>query len=75
MTSKGLGELFEGDPVDMCARKFLLVSMVGLTEGLACTDLGARTPMGASRNFLSNSHFIPQKNKIMVAMFAWHLQK
>jgi hypothetical protein len=27
MTSEGLGEMFEGDSVDMCARKFLLVSM------------------------------------------------
>ena len=27
MTSKGLGEMFEGDCADMCAEKFPLVSM------------------------------------------------
>ena len=27
MTSEGLGEMFEGDSADMCAGKFLLVSM------------------------------------------------
>ena len=41
MTSKGLGEMFEGDSADMCAEKFLLVSMGGRAEGLACTDPGA----------------------------------
>jgi hypothetical protein len=39
--------MFEGDSADMCARKFLLVSMAGRAEGLAC----ARTPIGASGNF------------------------
>ena len=29
MTSKGLGEMFEGDSADMCAGKFPLVSMGG----------------------------------------------
>ena len=48
MTSKGLGEMFEGDSADMCARKFPLVSMGGRAEGLACADPGARTPIGAS---------------------------
>ena len=32
----------------MCAEKFLLVSMGGRAEGLACADPGARTPIGAS---------------------------
>ena len=41
MTSKGLGEMFEGDSADMCAGKFPLVSMGGR---------GARTPIGASGN-------------------------
>jgi hypothetical protein len=27
MTSKGLGEMFEGDSADMCAGKFMLVLM------------------------------------------------
>jgi hypothetical protein len=51
MTSEGLGDMFEGDSADMCAGKFLLVSMGGRTEGLACADPGARTPIGASGNF------------------------
>ena len=55
MTSEGLGEMFEGDSADMCAGKFLLVSMGGRAEGLACTDPGARTPNGASGNFASRT--------------------
>ena len=51
MTSEGLGEMFEGDSADKCAGKFPLVSMGGQAEGLACADLGARTPIGASGNF------------------------
>ena len=31
-------------------KKCMLVSMGGQAEGLACADLGARTPIGASRN-------------------------
>ena len=54
MTSEGLGVMFEGDSADMCAGKFLLVSMGGRAEGLACADPGARTPIGASRNSSSN---------------------
>ena len=38
MTSEGLGEMFEGDSADTCAGKFLLVSMGGRAEGLACAD-------------------------------------
>ena len=52
MTSEGLGEMFEGDSADTCAGKFPLVSMGGRAEGLACADPGARTPIGASGNFL-----------------------
>ena len=50
MTSEGLGEMFEGDSADTCARKFQLVSMGGRAEGLACADPGARTSIGASGN-------------------------
>ena len=53
MTSEGLGEMFEGDSADMCAGKFPLVSMGGRSEGLACADPGARTPIGASGNYLT----------------------
>ena len=51
MTSEGLGEMFEGYSADTLAGKFPLVSMGGRAEGLACADLGARTPIGASGNF------------------------
>ena len=33
MTSEGLGEMFEGDSADTCAKKFLLVSMGGRERG------------------------------------------
>ena len=42
--------MFEGDSADMCAGKFPLVLMGYPGEGLACVDLGARTPIGASGN-------------------------
>ena len=51
MTSEGLGEMFEGDYADTCARKLPLVSMECRAEGLACADLGARTHIGTSRNY------------------------
>ena len=50
MTSEELGEMFEGDSADMCTGKFLLVLIGGRAEGLACADLGAKTPIGASGN-------------------------
>ena len=53
MTSEGLGEMFEGDSADTCAGKFPLMSMGGRAEGLACADLGARTPIGASGIYFS----------------------
>ena len=52
MTSEGLGEMFEGDSADMGAGKFPQVSMGGRAEGLASADLGARTPINASGNYL-----------------------
>ena len=51
MTSEVLGEMFEGDSAYTFAGKFLLMSMGGRVEGLACADPGARTPIGASGNF------------------------
>ena len=42
-----------------CAKKFPLVSMGGRAEGQACADPGARTPIGASGNFL-----LPIKERI-----------
>ena len=50
MTYEGLWEMFEGDFADTLARIVLLMSMGGQVEGLACTDPGARIPIGASGN-------------------------
>ena len=41
INSEGLGEMFEGDSADTFAGKFLLMSMGGRAEGLACADPGA----------------------------------
>ena len=38
MTSKGLGEIFEGDSADMCAGKFPIMIMGGLVNSQACAD-------------------------------------
>ena len=57
MTSKGLGEMSEGDSADMCAGKFVVVSMGGRAEGLRCVDPGARTPIGASGIIVSFIQF------------------
>ena len=59
MTSEGLGEMFEGDSADTCAQKIPLVSMGGRAEGLACADLGARNPIGASGNYYICFSLIP----------------
>ena len=40
-----MGEIFEGDFADTCTGKFPLLSLGGRAEGLACTDLGAITPI------------------------------
>jgi hypothetical protein len=50
MTSEELGEVFEGDFADTCAKAFLLMLMRVQAEGLACTDPGARTLIGVSGN-------------------------
>ena len=46
MTSEGLGEMFEGDSADTCARKFPLMLMGGPANGPACAD-GERGPPSA----------------------------
>ena len=58
MTAEGLGEMFEGDSADRCAGKFPLILMGGRAEVLACSDPGARTPIGVSRNFCLLSYLI-----------------
>ena len=55
---EGLGEMFEGVTADTSTEKFPLVSMGGRAEGLACSDPGARTPIGATGNLLSLSYVV-----------------
>ena len=45
MTSEGLGEMFDGDSADMCAKNFLLMSTGGRAEGLG-------TPIDLIGNFV-----------------------
>ena len=52
MTSEGMGEMFEGDSADTLPVVFLLVSMGGRAEGLACPDPVVRTPISASGFFV-----------------------
>jgi hypothetical protein len=40
--------MFEGDPADTCARKFLLMLIGSQAEGLACTDRTAKSCKRAS---------------------------
>ena len=49
MTLEGLGEVFKGDSADMCAGKFLLVSMGERADPSSVLRRGARTPIGAGR--------------------------
>ena len=55
--------MFEVDSADMCARKFPLVSIGGWAEGPACTDTGARTPIGASGNWSERSACVSCANE------------
>jgi hypothetical protein len=64
MTSEGLGEMFEGESADTCAGKFRLVSMGGRAEGVACTDPGARTPIGVSANIFYFFQDTPKNDDI-----------
>ena len=55
MASKLIGNLFCPPPLpDTCTETFPLVSMGGWAEGLTCADPGARAPIGASRNYISD---------------------
>ena len=55
--------MYEGNFADTRADKFPLKLMGGRAEGLACADLGARTPIGMSGNF-PNDSFCPNKKKL-----------
>ena len=61
-----MGKFKKSDSADTCTEKFPLVSMGGRAEGLACTDPGARTPIGASGNFLNkNRQFLKAKSEVV----------
>ena len=45
------------DSQDMCAKKYPLVSMGGRVEGQVWADPGARTPIGASGNFILSQDY------------------
>jgi hypothetical protein len=51
MPSYRLGEMFEADFADMCAKNLSLMSIGGQAEGLVCADPGARTYISLSRYF------------------------
>jgi hypothetical protein len=53
MNSEWLGEVFKGDFADMCAGKFLLVSMGERANGQVCAD-GERGPPSARAEMLCN---------------------
>ena len=52
MISEGLWEVFKCDSADTCAGKFPLVSMWGRADPSNMHRQGARTPIGASGNFI-----------------------
>ena len=51
MTYKGMGEMFEGDSADMCARKFPLVSMGG-ERRVSSAQTRERGPPSALAEFI-----------------------
>ena len=61
MTSEGLGEMFEGDSANTLTGIFLLVSMGGRAEGLACADLVSKTPIGMSGNYCELKFVCPKR--------------
>ena len=63
MTSDGLGEMFEGDSADTCAKKNPQMTIGGQAEGLVWADPGARTPIG-ERNMQHDLKCVEIKNKI-----------
>ena len=56
----------------MCAEKFPLVLMGGRAEGLACADLGARTPIGASGNFIFPLLSVEKEDDSLALLFLFH---
>ena len=70
MTSEVLGEMSEGDSADKCGEKFPLVSMGGWAEGRACTDPGARTPIGASGILL---YLLPLLHRPLQLTLQWDI--
>ena len=53
-----LGEMFKGDSADTCAEKYPLVLIGGRAQGLVYADPVAKTPIGASGNFIFSCFII-----------------
>ena len=71
-----LVEMFEDDSANTCTRKFLLMSMGGRADGLACADPGALTPIGVSVNWyyfltLVPVVKIPEGAVVGLLIFVW----
>ena len=64
MTIEGLGEIFEGDFEDMCAKVFPLLSMGGQATPSNVGGRGKWTPIGVSGNF---DYFI----SLISFLFVW----
>ena len=58
MTSEGLGEMFEGDSVDMCARKLPLVSMGGGERRVSRAQTRERGPPSALGEIFHTLSFV-----------------
>ena len=80
MTSKGLGEMFEGDSADTCAGKFPLVSMGGKRR-VSRAQTREREPPSALAEFcLLSSLSCPAKAQLVNSCFysifgSWNLFK
>ena len=53
MTSEGLGEMFEGDSADMCAKKLSVGVNGGLSGGSSVRRPGSEDPHRSQRKLLS----------------------
>ena len=52
MTSVGLGEMFKADSAETCTDKISAHIDGGYAQGPTFADMGTRTPIGMSRNYL-----------------------
>ena len=62
MTSEGLGEMFEGDSADTCARKFPLMLM-GDKRTVKRVQMGSEDPHRRERKFILYNWTLQVSNK------------